>query len=85
VAYGSLGQYDPAIKDFNMVINLDPEFTDAYYNLAVTLQHTNLNKAFDVWIKYLEVAKDNPTEKNGIQEAIKRLEHLKSKISWTDA
>lgn len=32
IAYENLGQYQPAIKDYNMAISLNPDYPEAFYN-----------------------------------------------------
>jgi len=63
-----LEQYENAIDDYNQVIKLDPEFTDAYYNKACIYALQNkvdevliyLRQALEINCqKYCDLSKDD--------------------------
>ena len=60
LAYQYYGDYQSAIPKFNNVLNLNTQFTDTYFNLAVCSQAVGDHQtAIDNYEKYIEVEPDN--------------------------
>lgn len=75
--YFVLGNTELSISEYVRIIELDPKFSDAYFNLGVVLwRHRDLKGALRAFETYLEVA----PEGERAQEAKKAIEELKAGI-----
>lgn len=77
--YSNKGEYDSAIKDFNMAIALNPKHTKAYYNRGMAYEKIGNNKeAIKSYKNFLEIA---PSQyKEYIIHAKKRIKELQKEI-----
>jgi tetratricopeptide (TPR) repeat protein len=77
-AYYNLGQYERAISDYDEGIKLDPKNASWYYIKALCFPE-NPNKgeeALRLWEGYLQVAKDDPKQKESIIDAKAQIKKL---------
>ncbi len=61
--------YDQAIAFYKTAINNDPTLWSAYFNLALAYEYVDDEKALAAWEKYLEVAKDEPSQEEWLAQA----------------
>ncbi|NIT36233.1 MAG: tetratricopeptide repeat protein [candidate division Zixibacteria bacterium] len=61
--------YEQAIAFYKTAINNDPTLWSAYFNLALAYEYVDDGKALAAWEKYLEVAKDEPSQKEWLAQA----------------
>jgi tetratricopeptide (TPR) repeat protein len=55
------GDYNAAAEEFKMAVDIDPNFSDGYYNLGkVYSQIKDYNQALDSYKKAIELAPENP-------------------------
>ena len=82
IAYRVLGQYQSAISDYDEAIRTNPRFAKPYYNKALCLQKNlkRYEEALEIWKKYLELAKDDPQEKDWISKAKEHIKDLEKKL-----
>lgn len=78
VDYYKLGQYDKAINSFRQAIAIEPNYTDAYYNLGSILEFVKQDNAALTVFKQIIVR--NPTD----YECIYRAASLSAKLGQTD-
>jgi len=71
------GEYKDAAILHEKAILLDPTYSSAYYNLALTYEKIDKNLAIKKWEEYLNISKDDPTQQDWIPIAKKRMEKLK--------
>ena len=60
VAYANLGQYQPAIKDYNQAILLKPDYADAFYNRGTI--NSEIGQYQRALSDFNEVIRLNPNE-----------------------
>lgn len=71
--------YAAARADFEAASRLDPNFVDAWFNLALALERTDLDSAREVWEHYLKLAlKRGGQDAASIEHAMQRVEALKA-------
>jgi tetratricopeptide (TPR) repeat protein len=61
--------YDQAVAFYKTAINNDPTLWSAYFNLALAYEYVDDEKALAAWEKYLEVAKDEPSQQEWLARA----------------
>jgi tetratricopeptide (TPR) repeat protein len=61
--------YEQAIAFYKTAINNDPTLWSAYFNLALAYEYVDDEKALAAWEKYLEVAKDEPSQEEWLAQA----------------
>jgi len=71
------GEYKDAAILHEKAILLDPTYSSAYYNLALTYEKIDRNLAIKKWEEYLNISNDDPTQQDWIPIAKKRMEKLK--------
>jgi len=73
--------YNRAIKWYKKVITVDPDFSPAYYNLAVAydIYYEDKSTAIRYYNKFLELAENDPAQKLLVDYTIGRLSELKVK------
>ncbi len=76
IAYLTAKLYDDAAKEFRAAIDINPDYVDAYYSLAIALEES----AFDIENKYFEVDEDDLDEKTDAKEQKVLDENTKKKI-----
>ncbi|HEC79782.1 MAG TPA: tetratricopeptide repeat protein, partial [Firmicutes bacterium] len=69
VAIGYQGRYDEAIGEYEKVIELMPQHLQALYNLALLFQDTEPDRAVELWRRYLDLAREIPSEGRYVKEA----------------
>jgi tetratricopeptide (TPR) repeat protein len=65
VAYANLGQYQPAIKDYNQAILLKPDYADAFYNRGTI--NSEIGQYQRALSDFNEVIRLNPNEADAYQ------------------
>ncbi|MBK6941344.1 MAG: sulfatase-like hydrolase/transferase [Planctomycetes bacterium] len=71
--------YAAARTDFEAATRLDPNFVDAWFNLALALERTDLESALQIWEHYLALAlKQGGQDAASIEHAMGRVEALKA-------
>ena len=76
--YYQLGQYENAIKQFQIAVNYKPDFPNAYYNLGHAYEaNGNLDKALE---NYKEVRNLVANDKNNISKINMEIDTLTKKI-----
>ncbi|MGE5042141.1 MAG: tetratricopeptide repeat protein [Candidatus Levyibacteriota bacterium] len=81
--YYQLSQLDAAQNQFQIAINLKPDFANAYYNLGHVIESKgDLSTALSLYQTTLSLAGNNPTDKKKLSDEI---EALKKKINETAA
>lgn len=79
VDYSRLGEYDRAISAFKQAIAIDPNYTDAYYNLGSILEFI---KQYDAALTvFKQIIVRNPTD----YESVYKAAALSAKLGKTDA
>lgn len=74
----SAKNYDEAIRQFNLSINLKPDFANAYYNLAAALKETGkIKEAVAAMERVLGLVEPNS---NDYRKAKKELDDLRTKL-----
>jgi len=73
VAYFYMGNVRDAIEEYFAVIRMNPNHAAAHYNLALAYEDIDKRKAYDQWLRYLDVARSYPDQKVWIMEAKKYL------------
>lgn len=72
-------EYAAARADFEAASRLDPNFVDAWFNLALALERTEIESAREVWEHYLTLAlKRGGQDTASIEHAMSRVEALKA-------
>lgn len=56
IRYKEQDEFEEAVKKFRLAISEDPEFVDAYFQLAMVLEEISYEESIDAWEKYIEVA-----------------------------
>jgi tetratricopeptide (TPR) repeat protein len=75
--YREMGEYEEAIKKYKLAIREEPDFIDAYYYLAMTLEEIFIEESIEVWKDYLELAENeySPDDEEW-NEVVAGREHL---------
>ena len=61
IAYGDLGKYEQAIRDYNKAIELDPQYANTYYNRGILYQTLDkITEAEADFKKYEELTGEKP-------------------------
>ena len=69
VAYARAQSYDKAIESFKKAISINPEMTDAYYNIAsIYISQKKYDDAYSVYTKIISI---NPHDYDAILQAAK--------------
>jgi len=72
------GEYDQAIAFYKTAIENDPTLYGAYFNLALAYEYVDEEKALAAWDQYLEVAADEPGQREWLEEAKAHRAHLQA-------
>ena len=79
VDYSRLGEYDKAVAAFKQAIAIDPNYTDAYYNLGSILEFIKQDEAALTVFKQIIVR--NPTD----YESVYKAAEISARLGKTDA
>ncbi len=79
VDYSRLGEYDKAVTAFKQAIAIDPNYTDAYYNLGSILEFIKQDEAALTVFKQIIVR--NPTD----YESVYKAAEISARLGKTDA
>jgi tetratricopeptide (TPR) repeat protein len=63
------GDYDQAIAFYRTAIDKDPTLWSAYFNLALAYEYVDEDNALAAWDKYIEVAADEPSQREWLVRA----------------
>ncbi|MBI1848447.1 MAG: tetratricopeptide repeat protein, partial [Candidatus Rokubacteria bacterium] len=74
------GLYREAIEEYKRVIALDDKHTKALYNLAAVYEKVDPREAIAHWERYIAVASQLQSEKDGIDTAQQHLRKLKRQV-----
>lgn len=69
--------YQEALKEYRRAIELDPQYFEAYYNLAFLYQEMKSPKTTRAWEKYIELASKAPSEAPFVRAAEENLKKSK--------
>ena len=79
--YASLGQFDRAVRFYNQALLIKPDYAQAHYNLAGTLQELGqLDAAVKSYEKSLSINPDYPEAHNNLGNVLKDLEQLDAAV-----
>jgi len=79
--YASLGQFDRAITLYEQALTIKPDYAEAHYNLAGTLQELGqLNAAVKSYEKSLAIKPDYAEAHNNLGNVLKDLEQLDAAV-----
>ena len=79
MAYFYEEQYKKAISEYEKVIELDAKNFSAYYNMGLAYNNIDKKKAKQIWIKYINLAKEDKSQKVWVKKARKYLKNAKFK------
>ena len=78
MAYGKVGRYEKAISDFNMAIEINPSYIDAYFNKALACEKTGrIREAVEAYNGFIQYAP--PQYASLIEHAKKRIRELEGR------
>jgi tetratricopeptide (TPR) repeat protein len=72
------GEYEQAIAFYGTALEKDPTLYGAYFNLALAYEYVDEEKALAAWENYLEVAANEPAQREWLEEARAHRAHLKA-------
>lgn len=75
--YRAKKMYPEAIKAHKKAIELQPDFYDAYYNIALVYQNMKSPKEKTAWEEYIKIASRVPSEARFVEIAKKNIKELK--------
>jgi len=80
--YAGLGHLDAAIKRYEQSLSINPNYSEAHYNLAGTLQELGeLNSAVESYEKSLALKPDYAEAHNNLGNTLRELKQLESAIT----
>jgi len=82
VCYKALGQLDAAVSHYERALAINPNYTDAHYNLAITFKaFGQLDAAVSSYERVLEINPDHSTAHNNLANTLKELGQLDAAVS----
>jgi len=76
-AYYELEEYQHALDAFQSALNYDKDNFNAQFNLALTMEKFDKEKAIGAWETYIEMAISHPLQREYLEIARKQIEDLK--------
>lgn len=70
--------YEEAIDFYEKAVELDPDLIQARYNLALAYESVDKEKATELWVEYVELAADDPSQSRWIGQADDHLKRLRA-------
>jgi tetratricopeptide (TPR) repeat protein/TolB-like protein len=78
--YEDKGLYAEAAEEYKKVVDLDPKHTGALYNVALVYEKVDPKEALDRWERYIQVASQIPSEKDGVDFARQHIRKLRRQL-----
>jgi S1-C subfamily serine protease len=75
LSYLEKGMHEQALSRFKRAVEINPDDAVSQYKIALIYEAIDRKKAFEQWKKYLQIAKGNPDEEEGISMANEKVKN----------